>query len=180
MADPVLRALGHPTRLRMLSLMWAGPLSAAALAAELGISHGLASQHLRTLDRAGLVELAEVRPKRGGRERLYRTVKGSPLSDRTDASPLLTEALVGNLRQRLAMRVPESETVVTDAELWVTPEVWQDYRKRLHQLIRELHDHSQPPRTPGTTPIGATLMAFEMTPRPQEQSGTGPEVPDAY
>jgi DNA-binding transcriptional ArsR family regulator len=176
--DPVLRALGHPTRLRMLSLMWAGPMSAAALAAELGISHGLASQHLRTLDRAGLVELAEVREKRGGRERRYRTVKGSPLSDRTDASPLLTEALVGNLRQRLTMRVPDSESVVTDAELWISPELWTEYRTRLRDLMAALHEDSQPPRTPGTTPIGATLMAFEMTPR--ELPGTGPESPAAY
>ena len=165
MVDAVLRALGHPTRLRMLSLMWAGPLSAASLAAELGISHGLASQHLRMLDRAGLVELTEVRAKRGGRERLYRTVKGSPLSDRKDASPLLTEAFVSNLRERLAMRVPDSNSVITDAELWVTQEVWTEYRKRLHDLMFELHEHSQPPRSPGTTPIGATLLAFEMTPR---------------
>jgi DNA-binding transcriptional ArsR family regulator len=175
--DPVLRALGHPTRLRMLSLMWSGPLSAAALAAELGISHGLASQHLRTLDRAGLVQLAEVRAKRGGRERLYRTVKGIPLSDRKDASPLLTEAFVNNLRDRLTMRVPDSDSVVTDAELWVTPEVWTEYRKRLHDLMHDLHEHSQPPRTPGTTPIGATLMAFEMTPR--DLPGTGPRTPDS-
>jgi DNA-binding transcriptional ArsR family regulator len=176
--DPVLRALGHPTRLRMLSLMWSGPLSAAALAAELGISHGLASQHLRTLDRAGLVVLTEVRPKRGGRERLYRTVKGSPLSDRRDASPLLTEALVNNLRERLAMRLPDSESVVADVELWLTPAVWLDYRKRLADLIAELHERAEPPRTPGTTPIGATVMAFEMTPR--DLSGTGPENPVAY
>jgi DNA-binding transcriptional ArsR family regulator len=161
--DPVLRALGHPTRLRMLSLMWSGPLSAAALAAELGIGHGLASQHLRTLERAGLVELAEVRPKRGGRERLYRTVKGSPLSDRRDASPLLTEALVSNLRQRLTARVPDSASVVTDAELWVSPEAWAQYRTRLRDLMAELHDLASPPHTPGTTRIAATLMAFEMT-----------------
>lgn len=157
----------------MLSLMWAGPMSAAALSAELGISHGLASQHLRTLDRAGLVELAEVREKRGGRERLYRTVKGSPLSDRRDASPLLTEAFVSNLRQRLAMRVPDSASVVTDAELWVTPEVWTEYRKRLAELMREIHDYSQPPRTAGAAPIAVTLLAFEMT--PPTVPGTGPE-----
>lgn len=163
--DPVLRALGHPTRLRMLSLMWSGPLSAAALAAELGIAHGLASQHLRTLDRAGLVELVEVRPKRGGQERLYRTVKGSPLSHRRDAAPLLTEAMVANLRQRLAERTPDSESVVTDAELWVTPQVWAEYRTRLRELMADLHEQALPPRTEGTRPIGATLMAFEMTPR---------------
>lgn len=174
MVDPVLRALGHPTRLRMLSLMWAGPLSAANLAVELGISHGLASQHLRTLDRAGLVELTEVRPKRGGRERLYRTVKGTPLSDHKEASPLLTEAYLNNLRQRLGMRVPDSDWVVTDAELWVAPEVWHEYRKRLLDMMYELHEHAQPPRTAGTAPIGVTLMAFEMRP------GTGPEQVDPY
>ncbi|MGW5673350.1 helix-turn-helix domain-containing protein, partial [Micromonospora sp. NPDC003776] len=52
--DPRLRALAHPVRLRMLSLLWGAPLSAAALARELAISHALASQHLRRLDAAGL------------------------------------------------------------------------------------------------------------------------------
>jgi DNA-binding transcriptional ArsR family regulator len=166
MVDPVLRALGHPTRLRMLSMMWSGPMSAASLAAELGIAHGLASQHLRTLDRAGLVELAEVRQKRGGREKLYRTVKGTPLSDREEASPLLTEAYVSNLRDRLGTRVPGSPWAVTDAELWVTQEVWTEYRKRLAELMYELHEHALPPHTPGTTPIGVTLLAFETSPEP--------------
>lgn len=174
MVDPVLRALGHTTRLRMLSMMWSGPMSAAALAAELGISHGLASQHLRVLDRAGLVELTEVREKRGGREKLFRTVKGTPLSDREDTSPLLTEAYIANLRHRLGMRAPRSDWAVADAELWVTPEVWTEYRKRLRELTYELHEHALPPRTPGTTPIGMTLMAFEMLP------GTGPRDPDSY
>lgn len=160
--DPVLRALGHPTRLRMLSLMWSGPLSAAALSTELGISHGLASQHLRTLDRAGLVELAEVRPKRGGRERLYRTVHGSPLSDRTDSSPLLTEAFVANLRQRGADRKPGSPAVLTDAELWLDPAEWTDFLARLGTLVAELHAAAKPPRTPGAHPIGLTLAAFEL------------------
>jgi DNA-binding transcriptional ArsR family regulator len=160
--DPVLRALGHPTRLRMLSLMWSGPLSAAALAGELGISHGLASQHLRTLDKAGLVELAEVRAKRGGRERLYRTVPGSPLSDRRDTGPLLAEAFAANLRQRAAERLPDSDGVLTDAELWLEPAVWADFRARLGTLMSELHAAAHPPRTPGTHRIGVTLTAYEL------------------
>ncbi len=171
--DPVLRALGHPTRLRMLTMMWSGPMSAAGLAAELGISHGLASQHLRRLDRAGLVELAEVRPKRGGRERLYRTVKGSPLSDRREASPLLVEAMITNLRGRVAAWRPGCGAVVSDADLWLTPEQWADTRKRLHDLTTEMHELARPPHTPGTVPVGLTVLGFEM-------SGTGPEPPSAY
>lgn len=135
-------------------------MSAASLAAELGIAHGLASQHLRTLDRAGLVELAEVRPKRGGRERLYRTVHGSPLSDRKDASPLLTEAMVTNLRER--QRRPDSEAVVVDAELWVTEEQWHEARKRLREVFEDLHAQAVPPRTEGTLPVAATVMAYEL------------------
>lgn len=163
--DPVLRALGHPTRLRMLNLMWSAPFSAAALAAELDISHGLASQHLRALDRAGLVELVEVRPKRGGRERLYRTVHGSPLSDRRENSNLLTEAFIANLRRRAAERAPDSAAVLTDAELWLTPAQWADARERLAEFMTELHHLARPPHAPGTVPVGATLMAFELRPR---------------
>jgi DNA-binding transcriptional ArsR family regulator len=160
--DPVLRALGHPTRLRMLTMMWSGPMSAAGLATELGISHGLASQHLRTLDRVGLVELAEVRSKRGGRERLYRTVKGSPLSDQKHAQPLLIEAIITNLRQRVADWRPDSSAVVTDADLWLTPEQWTDIRERLHALTAEMHDRASPPHTPGTVPIALMVLGFEM------------------
>lgn len=164
--DPVLRALGHPTRLRMLTMMWSGPMSAAGLAAELGISHGLASQHLRTLDRAGLVVLDEVREKRGGRERLYRTVKGSPLSERTDAQPLLIEAMIANLRLRVGEWAPGRPAAVCDADLWLTPEQWLDARKRLHDLTTEMHDLAQSPHTPGTVPVGVTMLAFEMTGTP--------------
>ena len=148
-------------------------MSAAALAAELDILHGLASQHLRTLDRAGLVELAEVRSKRGGRERLYRTVKGSPLSERTDAQPLLVEAMIANLRRRVGDWRPHSAAAVSDADLWLTPEDWLDTRKRLHDLTAEMHDRARPPHTPGTVPVGLSLMAFEML-------GRGPGTPDAY
>lgn len=169
--DPVLRALGHPTRLRMLTMMWSGPMSAAGLAAELDISHGLASQHLRTLHRTGLVELVEVRPKRGGRERLYRTVKGSPLSEQRQAQPLLIEAMITNLRHRVAAWRPESGAVVTDADLWLSPEQWLEARKRLHDLLAELHELARPPRTPGTVPVGVTLLGFEMLGRGPEPTG---------
>jgi len=110
--DPLLRALAHPVRLRIVSLVWNVPMSAAELARELGVSHALASQHLRRLDAVGLVELAEVRANRGGRERRYRAVHGSPLSDqRHEAAPLLAEALAGNLRDRAARRAPDRPAV---------------------------------------------------------------------
>lgn len=160
--DPVLRALAHPVRLRMLTLMWPGPMSAAELARELDISHALASQHLRRLDAAGLVELAEERVRRGGRERRYRTVHGSPLSDQREGTPLLAGALTHTLRERAGRRAPGEDGVTVDAELWVDPHVWQEVRHRLAALARELHDAARPPHTPGTAPVGISLMAFPL------------------
>ncbi|RNG27778.1 ArsR/SmtB family transcription factor [Streptomyces botrytidirepellens] len=160
--DPALRALAHPVRLRMLTLMWPGPMSAAELARELDISHALASQHLRRLDAAGLVELAEERTRRGGRERRYRTVHGSPLSDRSDGTPLLAAALAHTLQERAARRDPDSGGVTADGELWVDPEVWEDARQRLADLAAELHAAARPPHSPGTVPVGISLMAFRM------------------
>ena len=157
--DPVLRALSHPLRLRMLSLMWPGPMSAAELARELDVSHALASQHLRRLDAAGLVSLAEERTRRGGRERRYRTVHGSPLSDR---GALLAETLTHTLRERASRRAAGTEGVTVDAELWVDPQVWEHFLVRLAALTGELHDAARPPRSPGTKPVGVTVTAFEL------------------
>ncbi|WP_416982245.1 ArsR/SmtB family transcription factor [Streptomyces sp. T028] len=164
--DPVLRALAHPLRLRMLTLMWPGPMSAAELSRELGTSHALASRHLRNLDAVGLVELAEERTRRGGRERRYRTVHGSPLSDRKDGTQLLGAALAHTLKERAVRRHPEGRGVTVDAELWVEPAAWDAAREKLADIAAELHDAARPPRSPGTIPVGMSLMAFPMKEAP--------------
>ena len=172
--DPLLRALAHPVRLRIVSLVWNVPLSAAELSRELGISHALASQHLRRLDAVGLVELAEIRERRGGRERRYRAVHGSPLSDQVHGGvQLLAEALAHNLRDRAGRHAPGAQGVTTDAELWVAPEVWSDFRHRLAALFDELHDAAQVPHAPGTVGIGATAMVFPLVEPPGTGAPTG-------
>ncbi|AXK35270.1 ArsR family transcriptional regulator [Streptomyces armeniacus] len=162
--DAVLRALAHPTRLRMLSLMWAAPQSAAALARELGISHALASHHLRLLGAAGLAELDGTRTRRGGVERRYRTVHGTPLSDQgeRDGTALLSETLAHNLRERAARHAPGSPGVTADAELWLTPADWDGFRRRMAELLADLHDAAQPPHAPYTVRVGGTVMLFPL------------------
>jgi predicted ArsR family transcriptional regulator len=80
------RALAHPLRLRLRSIVGeAGQITAADAARELGISHALASHHLRQLAKYGFVEQA------GGadrRERPWRLVHTSYTVAGTDASPL--------------------------------------------------------------------------------------------
>jgi DNA-binding transcriptional ArsR family regulator len=65
-----LRALGHPTRLRVLAhLQLAGDSTATECAAEVGDSPSACSYHLRTLARHGFVEQV---PTEDGRERRWR------------------------------------------------------------------------------------------------------------
>ena len=61
-----LRAMAHPLRLRMMSLLTGAELSAAEVARELGITHANASYHLRVLLDAGELEVAGEEKIRGG------------------------------------------------------------------------------------------------------------------
>src|SRR5262245_4524256 len=59
--DPrTIRALAHPTRLELHNIVGrAGQITAADAARELGISHALASHHLRQLAKYGFVHQVE-------------------------------------------------------------------------------------------------------------------------
>ena len=73
--DPrVLRAIAHPTRMRVLDeLELGGPLRAADIAASLDIPANQASFHLRQLAKYGLIEEAP-EAARDGRDRVWRAV----------------------------------------------------------------------------------------------------------
>ena len=66
-----LRALAHPTRLRMLDLLRDEPLSASELARRLEIRFGSARFHLQQLIRGGVAHPAGERRVRGGVELLF-------------------------------------------------------------------------------------------------------------
>ena len=61
-----LRAMAHPVRLRILSLLTGAALTAAEIARELGLTHANASYHLRHLLAAGQIEVAGEERIRGG------------------------------------------------------------------------------------------------------------------
>lgn len=67
-------ALGHPERRRLLAALAEKPDSAAGLAERLGDSRQRVNYHVRALEAAELIELAEERPRRGLTERIYRPV----------------------------------------------------------------------------------------------------------
>lgn len=66
------KALGHPTRHRLLFALGQGDATISQLAAALDSNKGNVAHHLRVLADAGLVEPAGTRQVRGGTEQYFR------------------------------------------------------------------------------------------------------------
>jgi DNA-binding transcriptional ArsR family regulator len=106
-----LRALGHPTRLRILArLQLEGPSTATECATEVGESASACSYHLRTLAKHGFVEETE---SDDGRERRWRPrvvsidfAAGAEADEEFQAASALARAAMlelsdGNVREYL-------------------------------------------------------------------------------
>jgi DNA-binding transcriptional ArsR family regulator len=162
-----LRAVAHPLRLRMLSLLTGTAMSAAEVARELGVTQANASYHLRILRDAGeLVEAGEERI-RGGVAKRYRyphEKRGAHVKYPADAEGQAAQArtLGRELERRVRDRKPRTPNHLSDLEGWVPPEVWDRARELLLEASHLLHDHNQPPRTDGTIHVSATSWTFEM------------------
>lgn len=169
-----LRALAHPLRLRMLSLLTGAAMTAAELARELGITHANASYHLRQLHAADLITIAGEEHIRGGVAKRYRYhlerewrqperahSETSETSETVDARELVYAAVTVELQRRAALRQP-GRSHLTDAELWVAPDEWDAIRDQVHALSDRLHRAARPPRTPGTIRVNATIVLFPM------------------
>jgi len=157
-----LRALAHPLRLQMLSLLTGASMSAAEVARELDTTQANASYHLRALRAAGLVEDAGEEVVRGGVAKRYRCAPAEARSADPADIRAYAEVLGAELVRRTALRRLDTEAANADAELWVPPEVWADVRERVVAAMTELHAAARPPRTEGTIRTSSTVSLFEM------------------
>lgn len=75
--DPqVLKAQSHPIRAAILNILSEGPNNPARMQRRMeGISLNLLCHHVNVLQRAGLIELADVRMHGGRKEHIYRATK---------------------------------------------------------------------------------------------------------
>jgi DNA-binding transcriptional ArsR family regulator len=171
-----LRALAHPTRLRILSLLTGAAMTAADVARELSLTHANASYHLRQLLAVGTIEVAGEEHIRGGVAKRYRytvepahtavrTRKTTPVAGNGEARRALLAILAGELERRSRLlRDDQLDAHSTDAELWVDPDVFTEVMHQVTDASRTLHLAAQPPRTPGTVRVNATMALFEMEP----------------
>jgi len=167
-----LRAMAHPLRLRMMSLLTAAPMTAAEVARELGLTHANASYHLRNLLAGGLILVDGEEKIRGGVAKRYRYDAGHDHDHDREGSrgPRSGEqvrieyaALAHELIRRTQQAsFPAGPKLLADAELWVDPERWAELRERVSDALIELHQVAQPPRTPGTIRTSTTAAMFQM------------------
>lgn len=163
-----LRAIAHPVRLRMLSLLTGTAMSAADLARELGTTHANASYHLRQLAAAGAVVEAGEQRIRGGTAKLYRypvdpdrRVGPSPTHEERVA---YARALFREVERREGDRRRGGvRGQSSDLEGWVPEGTWLRAVGLVEEASRLLHDANRPPRTPGTVPVSFTTYLFALT-----------------
>ncbi len=167
----MLRAVAHPLRLQILSLLTGTQLSAAEVARELDTTQANASYHLRVLASAGLLVPAGEEKIRGGTAKRYRHPwergerPGEPGGSAEEFEPD-HELLILAIAQELARRGPlqgNGKSQFVDAELWVEPETWAGCVEMVHETSTLIHAGARAPRTPGTIRVNMSAALFAMT-----------------
>lgn len=148
-----LRALAHPVRLRILSLLRVeGPSTATALAARLGLNSGATSYHLRLLARHDLI--AEDVGQGTRRERWWQAKHQSTTFFEPGSSPEQYEAsaafaeaaltqqigMMQEAQRRHASMSPEwqAATTFSDFTMKLTAEQAKALKDKLHELLFDL------------------------------------------
>src|SRR5688500_15867234 len=105
-----LHALGDPTRWRILGRLLDGPASIQELARSLGRAKGTIGHHVRVLDAAGLIRVAETKRVRGVTEKRYARVAKQFRLPEADSPAARGQPGIGlmPLRQALSEAAPSS------------------------------------------------------------------------
>ena len=145
----LVRAIGHPLRLRLLTIFNERVASPSDLAAELGEPIGNVSYHTRILARLGCVELVKTKQVRGAVEHYYRAVVRPVFSDDDWAElPLsirksLAGAVLTEIADDMSASASEGGFDRDDVHLSRTPltldqQGWQE----LNELLQELGERA--------------------------------------
>jgi DNA-binding transcriptional ArsR family regulator len=144
----LVRAIGHPLRLRLLTIFNERVASPSDLAAELGEPIGNVSYHTRILARLGCVELVKTKQVRGAVEHYYRAVVRPVFSDDDWAElPLsIRKSLAGAVLTEIGDDVSaaaseggfDRDTVhLSRTPLTLDEQGWQDLNERLQGVFEE-------------------------------------------
>ncbi|WP_414690622.1 ArsR/SmtB family transcription factor [Nocardioides sp.] len=159
-----LRALAHPLRLQILSLLTPQAMSAAEIGRALNTTSANASYHLRVLHREGLIRLESEEKGRGGVARKYRYVRMLPMDGDKPATVTDTTMLdvLGKELSRRSSRLAVGPSTIADAELYVSEREWREIVDGVADFVERLHAVARPRGCPGTIPVNMTVALFGM------------------
>ena len=165
-----MRALAHPTRVRMLHLLRAEALSASELARRLGIRFGSAQYHLRSLERAGIALRVGERSRRGGTEILFQVPHGLWVDVEPDAPPGMRQAMnrayVAELLRRRDAAATERHDVDHDVlstrELELDADGVDAAGEAVHAFLHRLDELALPGPTEGSMTFTAATLLLQM------------------
>jgi DNA-binding transcriptional ArsR family regulator len=108
----VVKALAHPLRVQILSMLEQQTASPSELAAELRVPLGNVSYHVRQLQSFGLIRLVRTTPRRGSIEHHYELVARPDITDQAwDGLPdIVKHAMVGAALAPLGRLVNDAAT----------------------------------------------------------------------
>ena len=170
-----LRALSHPTRLRMLMLLrLEGPATATTLAQRLGLNTGATSYHLRQLAEHGFIE--EDSERGDARDRWWKASHESTHASIADRSAdeqeeieaylqtvalMYTELLMQATAERVHLPVEWQRACTTsDWHLTLTPARAQELTQRLTEVLSDWEEDHVAENT------GSFVVNINAFPRP--------------
>jgi DNA-binding transcriptional ArsR family regulator len=188
--DPrYVKALSHPLRVRILSVLEERTASPVQLSEWLQASLGVVSYHVRTLHRLGLIDLVGETPRRGAVEHHYRAKARPTLSaDAWDqAPPVAKQALLGATLQQIHDHAAASaaaggfdrpEARLHRTHVTVDAKGWDQLTRafdRLLEQVEKIESSAADRLKRGTSPaepvrVGMVGMLFEAQ-RPGDDSG---------
>jgi DNA-binding transcriptional ArsR family regulator len=175
-----LRALAHPLRVEIYDILSQyGPQTASSLAARTGESSGSTSYHLRALAKHDLIR--EVEGRGSARERWWEREPGSvsfynPEAMKSPAGLAATQVIMTEFLNRrhqqllhfvtTSMRTPDEmnddTTLISTANLRLTPAQAKELNERLSALIDETTDRYRGQDEEGTLPFTARVDVFAL------------------
>ena len=150
--DPrLVKALAHPLRIRILALLDRREASAAQLAQELEASVGAVTDHMRAMERVGLVNLVKKLPNRAASEQPYTAVEMPAVSGTAwEQVPLIVRrAAIDNALSQISAFASAAANVggfdrgsshLTRTELHLDEQGWREVSDR---VVEPLSDAEQ-------------------------------------
>lgn len=175
----VAKAVAHPIRIEILSVLRKGPSSPARIERQLdNVSLNLISHHIKVLKELECVELVETVSRRGAREHVYRIVGPLIIGDREwdELTPKTRQRVLTELLRHLSIDLAESlgtgifnevtDTHISRLPLRLDEEGWSEVAEVLTRALTEVVEigerSSERIETDekASTPVTVAIMQF--------------------